>query len=143
MANNTPFSHLVVIGASAGGIDALSTLVATLPTNFAAPLVIAQHLDPSRESHLREILARRSTLPVHTVTGRAPLEAGVVYVVPANHHVTIDDHCVQLRSDGTGSPMPSVDILLNSAAEAFGDRLIAVILSGTGSDGAAGARIVK
>jgi two-component system CheB/CheR fusion protein len=66
-------TQLVVVGASAGGIDALSTLVATLPREFPAPVVIAQHLDPGRPSHLAEILSRRSTLPVRVVTDQAPL----------------------------------------------------------------------
>ncbi|MGZ3666011.1 MAG: chemotaxis protein CheB, partial [Ktedonobacterales bacterium] len=71
---------LVVVGSSAGGIEALSTLVATLPADFPAPLVLAQHLDPHHLSHLSEILARRSALPVRTVLDREPLEPGVVYV---------------------------------------------------------------
>jgi two-component system CheB/CheR fusion protein len=133
---------LVVVGASAGGIDALSTLVATLPRDFPAPVVIAQHLDPGRPSHLAEILGRRSTLPVQVVTDQIPLENGVVFVVPANRHVEISDHVIGLRT-GDGRAKPSVDLLLSSAAQIFGENLIAVILSGTGHDGAAGARAVK
>src|SRR5215469_3544922 len=91
MAEARPFSHVVVIGSSAGGIDALSNLLMTIPADFGAPIVIAQHLDPTRPSHLRDILSRRSTLPVRTVTDHEPLEAGVVYVVPANRHVRITD----------------------------------------------------
>jgi two-component system CheB/CheR fusion protein len=60
-------SHLVVVGSSAGGIEALSRLVSTLPEGFTAPVILAQHLDPARESRLQEILARRSHLPVRTV----------------------------------------------------------------------------
>jgi two-component system CheB/CheR fusion protein len=136
-------SHLVVIGSSAGGIDALSTLVATLPTDFPAPIVIAQHLDPNRPSHLAEILGRRSTLPVRTANEHEPLEPGVVYVVPANRHVHISDSEIDLQEESAGRFKPSIDLLLSSAAEVYGERLIAVILSGTGSDGAAGARAVK
>jgi two-component system, chemotaxis family, CheB/CheR fusion protein len=138
--------QLVVIGSSAGGIEALSTLVATLPSNFPAPLVLAQHLDPTYPSHLGEILARRSTLPVRTVTHQEPLLPGVVYVVPADRHVEITDHIVRLRTSSEGrsrGPKPSVDRLLTTAARVYGERLIAVILTGTGSDGAAGARAVK
>jgi chemotaxis response regulator CheB len=86
MAEQPRISQLVVVGASAGGVEALFTLVATLPGAFPAPLVLAQHLDPRRPSHLAEILARRSTLPVRTVSDHAPLENGVVFVVPANRH---------------------------------------------------------
>jgi two-component system, chemotaxis family, CheB/CheR fusion protein len=143
MANARPASHLVVIGSSAGGIDALSVLVATLPNNFGAPIVLAQHLDPTRPSHLGDILARRTSLPVHRVEGHEQLKPGVIYVVPANHNVYITDSAIEVRIDGEGRAKPSVDLLLTSAAEVYGEQLIAVILSGTGSDGATGARAVK
>jgi two-component system CheB/CheR fusion protein len=136
-------SDLVVIGASAGGIEALSRLVATLPPDLSAPVVVAQHLEPSRVSHLGEILSRRSTLPVRSISEHEALAPGVVYVVPANRDVEITDHAISLRRDQPGRPKPSIDLLLASAAEIFGERLIAVILTGTGSDGADGARRVK
>lgn len=95
MEENSDFGYepepRVVVGASAGGIEALSTLVSGLSPDFPAPMVIAQHLDPSRESHLNDILARKSALPVRTVTEHEPLEPGVIFVVPANHHVNITD----------------------------------------------------
>jgi two-component system CheB/CheR fusion protein len=138
-----PMTHLIVVGSSAGGIDALSTLVATLPSTFPAPIVIAQHLDPKRPSHLAEILARRSALPVRTASEREQLEPGVVYVVPSNRHIQISDSAIELQEENAGRFKPSIDLLLTSAAEVYGERLIAVILSGTGSDGAAGARTVK
>lgn len=141
--NNPPLQSLVVVGSSAGGIEALSRLVATLPADFPAPLVLAQHLDPRHPSHLGEILARRSVLPVRTVTVLEHLEPGVVYVVPANRHVEITDHMVRLRADTGRRPKPSVDLLLTTAARVYGERLIAVVLTGTGSDGTAGARAVK
>ena len=136
---------LVVIGSSAGGIEALSLLVGTLPPDFPAPIVIAQHLDPERPSHLGEILTRRSTLPVRTVTGADPeaLSPGTVYVVPADRDVEITDHTLHLLSEPRRHPKPSVDLLLSSAARAYGERVIAVILTGSGSDGAAGARDIK
>src|SRR6266571_5144357 len=101
-------SQLVVIGSSAGGVEALSTLVSTLPTDFPAPVVIAQHLEPSRRSHLAEILARHSPLPVRTVGDREPLEAGVVFVVPANRQVEISDSEVYVHEPAGGGAMPSV-----------------------------------
>ncbi|MDQ5851392.1 MAG: PAS domain-containing protein, partial [Chloroflexota bacterium] len=143
MLNAASPSQLVVVGSSAGGIEALSTLVATLPTSFPAPIVIAQHLDPARPSHLGAILARRSALPVVTVQEHAPLRPGTVYVVPSNTHIQITDHDMTVLPDGPERPKPSVDLLLSSAAEIFGEQLIAVILTGTGSDGTGGARAVK
>ena len=80
---------LVVVGSSAGGVEALSVLVGTLPTNFPAPIVLAQHLDPSRPSSLDTILQRRSVLPVEVITSSSKLEVGKIYVVPANRNVAI------------------------------------------------------
>src|SRR5215813_452176 len=137
------FNELVVVGSSAGGIEALSILVSSLPKDFPAPIVLAQHLDPFRPSNLDQILERRSTLPIVVVQESTRLEVGKVYVVPANRHVAIRDGQVRLEDDHGNRPRPSVDLLLSSAAESYGDGLIAVILTGSGSDGAAGAVDVK
>ncbi|HEU4834834.1 MAG TPA: CheR family methyltransferase [Pyrinomonadaceae bacterium] len=136
---------LVVVGSSAGGVGALSTLVSTLHKSFPAPIVLAQHLDPQRPSHLGPILERRSTLPIVVVDEDAPtpLEKGKIYVVPSNRHVKIVDGHVNLEKDSNDRPKPSVDLLLSSAAKSYGEHLIAVILTGSGSDGAAGAVDVK
>ena len=138
-------TDLVVVGSSAGGVGALSTLVSTLNKNFPAPIVLAQHLDPQRPSYLGSILERRTNLPIVVAgeTSPTPLERGTIYVVPANRHVKIRDGHVLLEGDHNDRPKPSVDLLLSSAAESYGEHLIAVILTGTGSDGAAGAVEVK
>ena len=135
----------MVVGSSAGGVGALSTLVSTLNKSFPAPIVLAQHLDPQRPSHLGSILERRSTLPIEVVSEHGPtkLEGGRIYVVPANRHVRIRDGNVHLEGDHADRPKPSVDMLLSSAAESYGEHLIAVILTGSGSDGAAGTVDVK
>lgn len=140
---SSEFNELVVVGSSAGGIEALSILVSSLPKDFPAPIVLAQHLDPFRPSNLDQILERRSTLPIVVVQDSTQLETGKVYVVPANRHVAIRDGQVRLEDDHGNRPRPSVDLLLSSAAESYGDRLVAVILTGSGSDGAAGAVDVK
>jgi two-component system, chemotaxis family, CheB/CheR fusion protein len=143
LADNS-FTHLVVVGSSAGGIGALSGLVSSLPDDFDAPIVVAQHLDPNRESHLQEILARKSPLPVKTVTEHEPLQAGVIFVVPANRHVNITDSEIDLSSEpSSGQPMPSINILMETAAGVFGENFIAIVLSGTGTDGTEGARTVS
>ena len=92
---------LVVVGSSAGGVGALSMLVGTLPKSFPAPVVIAQHLDPQRISHLGSILERRSVLPIVQVSENPPttLENGTIYVVPSNRHVKIKDGHVHLEGD--------------------------------------------
>lgn len=142
---NTSLSgtSLVVIGSSAGGIEALLVLVSSLPENFPMPIVLAQHLDPNRTSNLGAILQRHTSLPVIEITAHTHLETGKIYVVPANCHVTMNDGYVETQEDTLGRPKPSVDLLLSSAAKVYGERLVAVILTGTGSDGAAGAIEVK
>ncbi len=142
MAEPEALFQLIVVGSSAGGIEALSKLVASLPIPFSLPLVIAQHLDPKRVSHLGEILRRHTSLPVITLEDQELLVPGTIYVVPSNNHVEITDHDVTLLPDGIGRPAPSVNLLLTSAAAIYGEKLIAVILTGTGSDGTAGAQTV-
>src|SRR5215212_11321282 len=139
-----PFARLVVVGSSAGGVDALLSFVTTLPRDFPAPIVVAQHLDPRRQSHLGEILSSRSVLPIRTVSGDQPLEPGIVYVIASDRDVEITDHALKVtaQSGAVLSPRPSVDRLLATAARTFGDELVAVILTGMGSDGAAGAQAV-
>ncbi len=136
-------AQLVVIGSSAGGIEALSRVVASLPADFPAPIVIAQHLDPRRPSHLGEILSRHATLPITVVEDSASLEDGVIFVVPSNRLVEIVRGKLHLRPARPGRIAPSVDLLLETAATAFGPGLTAVILTGSGSDGSAGAWHVK
>lgn len=142
MPEASEVTQLIVIGSSAGGVDALTTLVSTLPAGFPAPIVIAQHLDPRRPSHLAEILARSSPMQVRTVASDTPLRNGTIYVVPSNQDVEITDDHVRLRRSRPGDSKPSIDLLFLSAAQAYGERLIAVILTGFGSDGANGARYV-
>src|ERR687891_291203 len=97
-ADREPFARLVVVGSSAGGVDALITFVAKLPGDFPAPIVVAQHLDPRRQSHLGEILSNRSVLPVRTVSGDQPLEPGIVYVIAAGRDVEITDHALTVTA---------------------------------------------
>src|SRR5215218_9046241 len=103
-ADRESFARLVVVGSSAGGVDALLTFVATLPSDFPAPIVVAQHLDPRRQSHLGEILSKRSVLPVHTVSGNQPLEPGVIFVIAADRDVEISDHALTVTAQAGPGP---------------------------------------
>jgi two-component system CheB/CheR fusion protein len=134
---------LVIIGASAGGIAAIARVLESIPEPLSAPVIVAQHVDPARPSHLREILTLRTKMPVETVEDHVALRPGVVYVVPPDRHVEVSDHELRLTQRDDGGPSPSVDTLLATAAQVFGERLIAVILTGMGSDGADGAWEVK
>jgi two-component system, chemotaxis family, CheB/CheR fusion protein len=118
-------------------------VLGAVPKDFPAPIVVAQHLDPTRPSHLDAILARRTPLAVALVTDVAPLLPGTVYVVPSDRDIEISDHEVRVQASGGTPSNPSINRLLSSATRVYGERLIAVILTGTGSDGAEGAREVK
>ena len=135
--------QLVILGSSAGGIDALSSVIETIPATFGAPLLIAQHIDPRRPSHLAEILGRRSALPVHGVEDHTLLEKGHAYILPADGGMDVQLGELRSTGDEATRPTPSIDRILSSASGVYGEGLIAVILSGSGSDGAAGARHVK
>jgi two-component system CheB/CheR fusion protein len=136
-------SFLIVTGSSAGGIDALRALVAGLPKNLEAAVVVAQHLDPTRESRLDQILSQHSPLRLKVVSQREILVNGTIYVIPSNHDVAIVDHAANSYLEARAGAKPSIDRLFSTAAERYGDRLIAIVLSGLGSDGLAGARSVK
>jgi two-component system, chemotaxis family, protein-glutamate methylesterase/glutaminase len=136
---------IVGIGASAGGLKALTTLLSTLPLDFPAPLVVVQHLDPRHRSLMPEILARRTRLRVEEIVDGQVAQRGWVYMAPPGHHVLVGaDGTLSL----TESPLvhwvrPSVDTLLTSIAQSYGPRALAIILTGSGSDGADGVRAIK
>ena len=136
---------LVVVGSSAGGVGALSTLVSTLNKNFPAPIVLAQHLDPQRPSHLGTILERRSTLPIVVVSEHCTNSSRKRQdLCSACKQACKDRRWTRApRSRSSRTSQTSVDMLLSSAAQSYGEHLIAVILTGSGSDGAAGAVDVK
>jgi two-component system CheB/CheR fusion protein len=135
---------LVVIGASAGGIDALERVIGALPANLPAPVVVAQHLDPSHASLLDAILRRRTALKVVLISDSVALSPGSVYVVPAGRHVEIKDgDILSIPRQNMSGPVPSIDLLFKTAAASYGDRAVGVILSGTGSDGPSGVLAIK
>jgi chemotaxis methyl-accepting protein methylase len=135
---------VIVIGSSAGGIDALTQVLSGFPVDLPAAVLIAQHLRSDRESRLPEHLARHSQLRVCHAQNGLPLEPGVVYVAVPGKHLCVENRRLVLN---LGEPVhyvrPSVDVLFSSAAQAFGCNVIGVILSGSGCDGAAGCRIIK
>jgi two-component system chemotaxis response regulator CheB len=135
----------VAIVASAGGLSAIRDVLAALPRNFPVPIVVVQHLAPEFPSRLPKILARCTSLDVCPAADGAMLCPATVYVATPGLHVTIRD-AGTLRL--TASPTvhyarPSADTLLHSVAEQFAARAIAVILSGSGCDGARGAQAVE
>jgi len=138
-----PRLPVVVVGASAGGPPALARLLSSLPAAFPGCVAIVQHIRPDFPSRLPEVLSRGSALPVLEARGSLLVEPGSVYIAPPGRHLTISP---QGRLTVRGGPpvnyvRPSVDVLFQSAA-ALGSRVIAVVLTGTGRDGAEGIRAV-
>jgi two-component system, chemotaxis family, CheB/CheR fusion protein len=135
---------VVGIGASAGGLEALIALFARLPADTGLAFVVVQHLDPHQGSLLSEILARKTTMQVDEASDGTPVEPNRVYVIPPNTTLRIAAGHVALRPRGElpGIAMP-VDELFRSLAVDCGSGAIAVVLSGTGSDGALGMQSIK
>ena len=137
--------YVVGLAASAGGLAALSHVLSSLPADFAAPLLVVQHLDPRHRSWLAEILDRRVALAVTQVRGGEKIAAGTVYVAPPDHHLLLRQSGALDLSDlaRVQHVRPSADLLFTSLAESWGAGAIAVVLSGTGRDGAAGVLAIK
>jgi len=134
----------VAIGASAGGVEALHVVVEALPVDFPAAVLVVQHMDPRHRSMLAGLLARRCRLRVKQATNGEPVEVGPVYIAqPGAHLVVRDGHLVLTDTVHVHFSRPSIDRLFESVADAYGDRAISVILSGSGVDGADGTRAVK
>ena len=135
-----PEFDVVVIGASAGGLAALSTVLAELQANLPAPVAVVLHLSPDHPSMLTGVLARVTALPVRWATDGVHIERGTVYVAPPDQHLEfLSNGVIALkRSPPVHFARPSVDLLFASAARVFASRTLAVILTGNGYDGAGG-----
>ena len=136
-----------VIGvvSSAGGLDALTRVLEVLPAGLPASVIALQHADPSRRSRLSDVLDRVGPLPVSDAEDGSPLRPGEVLVAPSGFHTLIaHDRTVALVRSGRYPPSrPSADLLLATLAMAVGADAIAVVLTGFGHDGAAGATAIK
>ncbi len=138
--------RVIAVAASAGGLTALGTLLSMLPDDFAAPVLIIQHLDPHRPSLMASLLGRRTRLRVKEAEQGDRLAAGTVYVAPPGRHLVIEvggDTLALTAAAPEHFVRPSADILFRSLAAALGPRAVAVVLTGTGEDGAAGVKAVK
>ena len=134
---------LIVIGCSAGGVEALITLVKDLPENFRAPICIAHHLSPTIPSSLPAILTRLGRLPTFHPPSGAQLKGGAIFLAPPAHNLSVSGEYVVVTQAPLQRPCPSVDLLFESAASNYGSRVIGVILTGLLTDGTLGMQTVK
>jgi two-component system CheB/CheR fusion protein len=136
--------YYVGIGASAGGLEALRPFVANLPAHANMTYIIAQHMSPDHRSLMVELLARETQLNVLETSNNLPPQADTIYVAPPNSDVTVVKGRLRIsKPTNTIGPKPSVDRFFMSLAEDQEDRAIAIILSGTGSDGSHGIKAIK
>jgi two-component system, chemotaxis family, CheB/CheR fusion protein len=135
---------LVAVGASAGGLEAATQILDTLPAKPGVAIVIVQHLSPKVASLLPELLAGHSKLPVHQVTDEMRIEPDHIYVIPPDRQMALQDGHLRLQARPTDrSQYTPIDYFFSSVAEHAQTRAIGIILSGTASDGANGIRAIK
>lgn len=140
-----PAIEAVVIGASSGGVEALTRLLPALPADVAASVFVVLHLPRGRGSLLAEIFGRVCALPVREVLDKDPVLPGTVYVAPPNYHLLLDSgpQLALSMDEPVEYSRPSITVLFESAAALYGPRLLGVILTGAGADGADGLAAVQ
>jgi two-component system chemotaxis response regulator CheB len=136
--------HIIVIGASAGGVQALRILAAHLPANLNASVFVVQHIAPYVESYLPEILSKAGSLEALHPTDGQVIETGKIYIAPPDHHMLVEeDHILVRRGPKENNFRPSVDALMRSAAYCYGPAVIGIVLTGMLYDGTSGLWSVK
>lgn len=134
----------VVIGASAGALEALSAILPALPASYGLPIMIVVHMPPDKKSILTELFRMKCNIEVREAENKEPVGAETVYFAPPNYHLLVEiDKTLSLSND---EPVlfsqPPIDVLLESAADAYGSGLSAVVLTGANQDGAKGLKAV-
>jgi len=132
--------ELIAVGASWGGMRAIASVLDALPADFEIPVVVAQHRRAKAgDEMLEQVLARGSKLELVAATDKEPLAAGRVYVAPPDYHLIVEPGHLALSTDApVAFSRPSIDVLFESAAYAYGSRAVGVLLTGVNQDGAAG-----
>ncbi|WP_338794335.1 chemotaxis protein CheB [Pseudomonas sp. AE27] len=135
----------IVVGASAGGVSALLTVFAALPADYAIALLCVLHLPDDRHSQLAEVFSRRLQRPVQEARDKESVVPGMIYVAGPGYHLSVErDRSLSLSQEArVHFSRPSIDILFESAADAYGDGLVGVLLTGANEDGARGLARIK
>jgi two-component system chemotaxis response regulator CheB len=136
---------IIAIAASAGGVTALTKLLGRLPADFGATVLVVQHVDPRHRSLMPQVVGRQSRLPVTHAEEGTDLEPRHVYMAPPDRHMLIKRKGTLTLTDTelVNFVRPSADLMFESVAAAYGDRAIAIVLTGTGHDGAMGVTAIK
>jgi two-component system, chemotaxis family, protein-glutamate methylesterase/glutaminase len=134
----------VVIGASAGALEALSAILPTLPKGYTLPILVVVHIPPDKDSLLAPILASKCKLKVQEAEDKQPIEPGTIYVAPPAYHLLVEkDRTLSLSNEEeVHFSRPSIDVLFETAADAYGSQLAGIVLTGANDDGAAGLRAI-
>jgi two-component system chemotaxis response regulator CheB len=136
--------HLILVGASWGGMESLPTLLRGLPAEHEIAVAVAQHRHVSSGRELQRALQRHSPLQVTDVEDKESIEPGRVYLAPADYHLLVEPGRFALSTEAAVNySRPSIDVLFESAADAYRERAIGIILTGTGRDGVAGLTRIK
>lgn len=135
----------IVVGTSSGGMDALASLIPMLPKNFSLPIIVVQHLSPTSDDYLSQYLNELSPINVKEAHDKQKFFSGNVYIAPSNYHLLIEREGVFSLSvdDKNQWSRPSIDILFKSAADAYEEKLIGVLLTGGNADGRDGLKSIK
>ena len=146
-AQATPIRGIeaIVVGASAGGVEALLSIFGTLPQSFGLPIIAVLHLPDERRSQLAQVFARRLRIPVREAQDKEAIQAGTLYFAGPGYHLSVEhDHSLSLsQEDRVHHSRPAIDFLFSSAADAYGKALLAILLTGANQDGARGLAHVK
>lgn len=146
--DDLPYSRrrydVVAMGASAGGLNALSQVLKVLSKNFPSSIVVVQHVSPGHKSWIASLLSRSTQLTVKQAEHGEIILPGAVYIAPPDEHLLVGPGKLQLaHSQLVHFSRPSIDLLFESVAGTYGSRSVGVILTGSGKDGAAGIRTIK
>jgi len=135
----------IVIGVSSGGLNAMKTIFSFLPEKFSIPIIIVQHVSPLSENLWIDLLNKKSLFEIKEADEKEKIESGKVYIAPSNYHLMIErDKTFSLTIDEkVNYARPSIDVLFESAADAYLNKLIGVVLTGSNNDGAKGLKRIK